>query len=150
MPYLDRASFIALLEQLGADSSADALAAARDIHRRITDAGLEWDALLDQGPNTDGDTDGDADAVPGDFEISDRHGDHSFEQQDPVPPGLAALYAEELALLDSLLARTGLAAETRRELLDLRTDIASNELADIDRAYLRTLVARLNGKNPSE
>jgi hypothetical protein len=50
MPYLDRDQFIGLLNQLGADGDADALAAAREIDRRVKASGAGWDALLSPPP----------------------------------------------------------------------------------------------------
>jgi hypothetical protein len=46
MPYLDRASFIALLDRLGSADDSEALAAAREIDRRKRDAGATWADLL--------------------------------------------------------------------------------------------------------
>lgn len=46
MAGLDRSAFIALLNRLGADSDEDVLAAARELHRGIAEAGVTWDDLL--------------------------------------------------------------------------------------------------------
>jgi len=151
MPYLDRTSFIELLERLGAEADADVLAAAREAHRRIKAAELDWDEVLVRAPGAAAvdrleDYD-DPDADVRDFEIRDVRGDHSFRDQDPVPPRLAALYAEELNVIDSLLARVNLSHETRHELLDLRADIAANEFQEMDRTYLRDLAARLDARS---
>ena len=150
MPYLDRASFIDLLKQLGGTVDADVLVAAREVARRVEAAEVSWDELLTHPPGKlslgrleDGD---DPDLDDRDFEIQDRHGDHSLAEQEPIPHRQAQLFAEELGLIDALLARPALAIETRRELLDLRADIAANEFSDMDRRYLRDLAARLNTK----
>jgi hypothetical protein len=150
MPYLDRASFIELLKRLGAETDAELLAAAREINRRVQAADVSWDELLVRAPGTapidrleDYD---DPDVDVSTFEIRDRHGDLSLAEQEPVPPHLAELFAAEIELIDTLLARPALAIETRRELLDLRADIAANEFTDMDRRYLRDLAARLNLK----
>jgi len=147
MPYLDRAGFIELLERLGGESDAEVLAAARELHRRIKAAELEWNDVVVRAPGAAAidrfeDYD-DPDVDVREFEIRDVRGDHSFEEQDPVPPRLAAIYAEELHMIDSLLARANLSPETRRELLDLRADIAASEFQEMDRTYLRDLAARL-------
>jgi hypothetical protein len=42
----DRSRFIELLGQLGAEDDATVLAAARELHRTVQDAGLDWDRLL--------------------------------------------------------------------------------------------------------
>ena len=46
MPHLDRDSFIALLNRLGDPDEAEALAAAREIDRRVRESGLTWSELL--------------------------------------------------------------------------------------------------------
>ena len=92
----------------------------------------------------------DPDVDVGEFEVRDRHGDSSLAEQEPVPPHLAELFAADLKLIDSLLTRPALAIETRRELLDLRADIAANEFAEMDRRYLRDLAQRLNVKPESK
>lgn len=150
MPYLDRAGFIELLEGLGAESDAEVLAVARELHRRVKAAELDWSDIVARAPGAATDRLEDYDDPDGDvrdFEIRDTHDDHAFDRQDPMPPRLAALYAEELHLIDSLLGRANLSSETRRELLDLRADIAANEFQEMDRAYLRDLAARLDARS---
>ncbi len=150
MPYLDRASFIDLLKRLGTETDADVLVAAREIHRRVEAAGANWDVLLARPPGAaamarlEEYDDPDAETDVGAFEIRDRHHDHSLADLEPVPPRQAQLFADELKVIEALLARPALAIETRRELLDLRSDIVTNEFADMDRRYLRDLAARLN------
>ncbi len=145
MPHLDRDRFIELLERLGAPSDAEVLAAAREIHGRVQAAALDWHDLLAPPPDAERlSDDNDSDISP--FEIKDRRDDRSVADQEPIPPRQAQRFAEELALIDSLLARPALALETRRELLDLRADIAANEFADMDGRYLRDLAARLDAK----
>ena len=46
MPFLDRDSFIALLERLGDTDDTKCLAAAREIHQRMSAAHLAWQDLL--------------------------------------------------------------------------------------------------------
>ena len=43
---LDRDGIIGLLESLGSERDEDVLKAAREIHARVTAAGVPWDALL--------------------------------------------------------------------------------------------------------
>lgn len=51
---LDRAEIIELLERLGTEDDAEALAAARTLHARISSAGVPWDMLLvPDGPPED-------------------------------------------------------------------------------------------------
>ena len=46
MPFIDRPSFIRLLEQLDDEDDDVALAAAREVARRMRDGGVSWDQLL--------------------------------------------------------------------------------------------------------
>lgn len=43
---IDRAGFIELLDRLGAEDDAVALAAARELHRHMSEADITWDDLL--------------------------------------------------------------------------------------------------------
>jgi len=147
MPYLDRASFIDLLKRLGAETDDERLAAAREINRRMEAAEVGWDELLVRAPGTapidrleDYD---DPDTDVGDFEIRDRHGDQSLAEQEPYRRAGRAFCRGTQADRRPVDAAT-VAIETRRELLDLRADIAANEFAEMDRRYLRDLAARLN------
>ena len=153
MPYLDRADFIALLEKLGAADDAEVLTAAREIQRRIEAAETKWDELLARAPGTDA-SDAleeldDPDIDVGGFEIRDRRREpeRPLPELPPVPEPQATIHSEELHLIESLLRRPTLSTETRRELMDLRTDIAENDFADMDRTYLRDLAARLNARD---
>jgi hypothetical protein len=127
MPFLDRDSFIALLDRLGDADDATTLAAAREIHQRMTAANLKWGDLL-LAPDR-----GDDDAGAADSEAPlDR----------PAPP-----VSEDYALIDRLLARTGLSQDARDELTGLRADIDSGEFTARDRKYLQSLEARLSRQN---
>jgi hypothetical protein len=121
MPFLDRDSFIALLDKLGDPDDAMTLAAAREIHQRMTAANLKWSDLLLPPEDQDAGTP-DADAP------LDR----------PAPP-----VGEDYALIDRLLARTSLSQDTREEIAGLRADIESGEFTARDRKYLQSLEARL-------
>ena len=148
MPQLDRASFIEHLERLNAESEAEVLAAAREVIVQMRGAGLSWNDLLVRSPGESPESRAaeydDPDDDISDFEVRDLHADAGFSEQEPIPPRQAAFYAAELQLIDSLLVRSSLSLETRRELLDLRADIASNDFAEMDRAYLRDLALRLD------
>jgi hypothetical protein len=122
MPFLDRDSFIALLDRLGDTDDAKTLAAAREIHRRMTAANLKWsDLLLPAGAEDTGAPDTEAPL--------DR----------PAPP-----VGEDYALIDRLLARDSLSQDTREEITGLRADIDSGEFTARDRKYLQSLEARLS------
>jgi hypothetical protein len=126
MPFLDRDSFIALLDRLGDADDAKTLAAAREIHQRMTAANLQWKDLLlpPDGVETAGD---DTDS-----------GDGGAPLDRPAAPA-----GEDYALIDRLLARTSLSKDTRDELAGLRADIDSGEFTARDRKYLQSLDARL-------
>ncbi|CAK0743660.1 conserved hypothetical protein [Azospirillaceae bacterium] len=152
MPYLDRTSFIELLDTLGDPDDAKALAAAREIHRRVKATEQEWDALLTTAPGTAAlrplDEYDDPDVDIHEFDIRDVENGVALDLS-PVPPEQAAEFAEELSLIDALLGRHGVSTETRRELADLRNDIASGDFSDRDRIYLRDLTGRLERLHPA-
>jgi hypothetical protein len=136
MPHLDRDSFIALLNRLGDPDEAEALAAAREIDRRVRESGLTWSDLLAPPPSAaDGGAPEDYDKVHGAF-----NDDDSF---DMASPRRTEDYGSNTALIDELLTQQSLTAETRQELLDFKSDIAEGEFTDMDAKYLRDLYARL-------
>lgn len=128
MPHLDRDSFIALLDRLGDADDAAVLAAARAIDARVRDAGLDWNNLLVPPPAAAAD------------EPEPMVGDAPPET-DGEPD--AAECAHDLALIDALLARPSLSAETRTELEDMRQQITAGTHSRMDSRYLRGLHARL-------
>ncbi|MEI6557286.1 MAG: hypothetical protein WCO00_02685 [Rhodospirillaceae bacterium] len=152
MPYMDRAGFIDLLERLGSENDTEVLAAAREIQRRIQAAEVGWHELLVLAPGAAPldpfEDEDDPAAGAGGFEIRDRRREPEppLPELPPLPERLAVTYAEDLNLIDSLLRRVSLNRETRRELMDLRADIAADDFAEMDRAYLRDLAARLNAR----
>jgi len=124
MPFMDRDSFIALLDRLGNTEDGKVLAAAREIHQRMTAANLQWKDLL----------------LPPDGAEAESEADDSGATFDrPAPPA-----SEDYALVDRLLARTGISQESREELTGLRADIDSGEFTARDRKYLQSLEARLS------
>ena len=121
MPFMDRESFIVLLDKLGDPDDATCLAAAREIHQRMQVANLQWGDLL---VSVDG---GDGVEAP--------------EGEPLDQPAQAA--GDDYALIDRLLARSGLSDETRDELTGMRADIANGDFSERDRRYLQSLEARL-------
>jgi hypothetical protein len=134
MPHLDRDSFIALLNGLGDPDEAEALAAAREIDRRVRESGLTWSELLAPPPSTTGGED--YDNYRGAFTDDDPF--------DLTPPRPREGYASDTALIEELLTNQDLTPETRQELLDFKSDIAEGEFTDMDARYLRDLHARLS------
>ena len=123
MPLLDRDSFIALLQQLGDSNDGKALAAARDIHRRMTAAGLDWDDVL----------------MPTDGDQGQRQPEPEAPLDQPAPAA-----NEDTALIGRLLSRSGLSEDLRKEIEELRADIASGAFTARDRKYLQALESRLS------
>ncbi|SRR5258706_9386947 len=122
MPFLDRDGFIALLDKLGDAEDANVVAAAREIHQRMASANLQWKDLL----------------LPPDASDSDSDPDDSPSLDSPASP-----VSEDYALVDRLLARSGLSQDSRDELTGLRADIDGGEFTARDRKYLQSLEARL-------
>jgi hypothetical protein len=127
MPFLDRDSFIALLDRLGDADDGKVLSAAREIHQRMSAADLKWGDLLLP-------TAGSASAESAGAEGGDGEG--TLDQ-----PAQAA--GDDYVLIDRLLARSTLSPDTREELAGLRADIDSGAFTARDRKYLQSLEARL-------
>jgi hypothetical protein len=124
MPYIDRDEFIRTLERLGDPDDAVALAAARDVARRVAQSDAGWDALLVPPPGA-----ADEDAIA------------TVPAPRPIAPGDAE---SEGQLIDRLLASFELGAETREMLIEFKGDIARGEFTEDDHAYVRSLAARLD------
>ena len=145
---LNRADVLVLLDQLGAASDDDALAAARSLSTMIGETGLAWDDLLlpsdgeDHGsfediagrPDRAGyDDDDDADDDD-DIEIDDDPDD--FEED------LGDLGADH-ERLKRLLGSGSLSAQTREDLIALEDALRDGEFTLADRRYLVALEDRL-------
>ncbi len=160
---LNRDDVIGLLKRLGSDRDEDALKAARQVHVLITAAGMTWEELLvpdkaaadsDDGEDSD-DSDAaedhdleDEDDAAEDHDLEDEDDaaeDHDLADEDAEPPVVKSKKnAESLALIDKLLAKSGISEDFREELTDYKTDIAESEFGDADRRYLRALYKRLS------
>ncbi|QJE73783.1 hypothetical protein HHL28_12375 [Aerophototrophica crusticola] len=130
MPFLDRDSFIRMLETLGDPDDATALAAARTIHARLEEAGVGWDSLLVPPPG----------AAP----ATGLDGDEP-EERSPHPAAFSAGEEQDAALIDRLLDMP-LSDDTRQELRDLRADLTAGEFTAEDSRYVRALAQRLMSK----
>ena len=135
---LDRDGMIGLLESLGSERDEDVVEAAREIHARITAAGVTWDVLLAPvGTAVDaafeeGTADEEA-AAPAEADGEDAA---------PAAPRDRG-NKESLALIARLLAKSDISKDMREELQGYKEDIAEGEFEDMDRKYLRALHARL-------
>ncbi len=125
MPFMDRTSFIGLLDRLGDPDDAAALAAAREIDRRLREAGVTWDGIL----------------VPAAVEEPEVGDGSLLVADEPVP--VAEGLEEDLTRIERLLTAYQLSAETRAELEDYRAEIQDGTFTDMDRRYLRDLEVRL-------
>ncbi len=135
---LDRDGIIGLLESLGSESDGDILEAAREIHARVTTAGVTWDALLAPVGT----------AVDAAFEegTADEEAAEPAEAdgEDAAPAAAQGSgNKESLALIAGLLAKSDISKDMRQELQGYKEDIAEGEFEDMDRKYLRALHARL-------
>lgn len=125
---LDRDELIGLLNSLGSEDDAEALAAARRAQALVSEAGVSWDELL----------------VPEESAEEDRELDEEPTEAEEEPPAEAAeKNAESLALIGKLLARKDISQELREELEGYKADIAEGDFTEADRKYLRAVSQRL-------
>ncbi len=167
-----RDDVIELLNKLGSDRDEDVLEAAREVHARITAAGMTWEELLvsdgagdtdddddiddddtdDTDDTDDDDTDDTDDDDTDDIDDTgddDTGGDDSEspdpEDEAPRPAGKAgAKHADSMALIDELLAKSDISADMREELEGYKTDIAAGEFETRDRRYVSAIHKRLS------
>jgi hypothetical protein len=133
---LNREDFVALLNKLGSADDAEALSAARELHAKVTAAGVSWETLL----AGDTDRDDDAPAYKGgdgdDAVLVAPNADHgSLSDADK---------AEARALIDAIGALK-VSDTTRDELADYAADLLENRMEMMDLRYLRALKKRLDG-----
>ena len=129
---LERDNVIELLKRLGSDQDEDVLKAARQVHAQITAAGMTWEDLLVPDEGDEGD-EGD------DVEYQDT------ENEAPEPSAETAIEdVDSLALIDELLAKSGISEAMREELENYKSDIAEGEFDEADRRYLRAVHERLS------
>ena len=135
---LDRDGMIGLLESLGSERDEEVIEAAREIHARVTAAGVTWDALLAPvGTAVDeAFEEGTAD------EEAAEPAEGDGEDAAPAAPRDRG-NKESLALIARLLAKSDISKDMREELQGYKEDIAEGEFEEMDRKYLRVLYARL-------
>jgi hypothetical protein len=117
MTGVDRAALIELLDRLGSADDATVLEAARALHRKMAEAGLSWDDLIQLDDDTPADED---------------------EKVAPPSPD-----ADETSRLIDRLLRKGVSDNLREDLTDMKRQLAGGELDQEDRRYLRALAKRL-------
>ena len=132
---LDRQEFIRLLQKLGSDSDAEVLSAARDLHAKVTVAGVSWDVLLAPDPVEDEPDAAPAALPPEDGEVlSAPDADHGSLSE--------AEKSEAQSLIDAIGAMK-IGEQTRADLADYKRDLDAGEFEQMDLRYLRGLVKRL-------
>ena len=113
----DRAALIELLDRLGSSDDAAVLEAARALNRKVVEAGLSWDDLIEL------DTSAPA--------------DEAEEVAAPSPD------ADETTRLIDRLLRKGVSETTREDLTEMKRQLADGSLDNEDRRYVRALAKRL-------
>jgi hypothetical protein len=156
---LKRDEIVGLLKRLGSEPDEDVLEAARQVHARITAAGMTWDDLLvpDQAADDTDDTDDDADDTDDtdddaddadDADDTDDIDDTGYEdpEDESAEPTAetAGKNAASLSLIGKLLAKSGISQDLREELEGYKADIAEGDFGEADRRYLQAISARLS------
>lgn len=148
MAELDRDSFIAMLERLGAADDEDALRAAREVHAAVTANGLSWNDLLypveppvEVAPVAEHYEPGDADDA---VASANGHGETAEAAAAAILAPPPAALAEDAKIIDRLLTRKNLSRDLRDELDELKRDIHEGQFAKMDSDYIRALARRLN------
>jgi hypothetical protein len=126
MENLDRPGIIELLGRLGAADDQTVLQAARELHRKVSEAGASWEEIIGRP----------AAVAPA---------------PEAPPPGAAAPAAaasggdrgDVSRIIERLLARKDLSATLREELTEMKRNAADGGLDDMDRKYVRALAKRL-------
>ncbi len=134
MANVDRPGLIELLGRLGAESDEAVLAAARELHRKVSESGSSWDELLR--------ADFDAVGAGADDEPLDEPADDETAA-DADGELSAAGKSEAARLIDRLLARKNLSSTLREDLTELKRAHAEGGLDAIDSRYIRALAKRL-------
>jgi hypothetical protein len=116
----DRIRFIELLNQLGAESDDTVLAAARELHRSVKEAGLEWDGLLRADD-----------------------GSVAAEAEAPKSAQTPMDHSGEMKIIDRLLTRQDLSEMMRSDLADFKRGIREGTFDRMDADYVRALAKRL-------
>ena len=137
---LDRAEFVALLRKLGSESDAEGLTAARDLHAKVTVAGMSWDTLLAPDPVAEDEEDVAEEAVA----YSGGDDDAVLTAPDADLGELDAAEKAEAGSLIETIGRLKIGAATKAELADYKSDLAAGEFSQMDLRYLRALLKRLS------
>ncbi len=135
----DRGEVIELLEKLGGSEDVGVLEAARELNAKISGSGLSWDDLL--VPKED------ETAVETSYDEDDSLEDEDDAEASDVAVEIVATgeAAEDIKLIEQLLARKEISGPLREELDGYKEDIAEGDFTTADRQYLQALQNRLSG-----
>jgi len=135
---LDRQEFIRLLQKLGSDSDAEVLSAARDLHAKVTVAGVAWDSLLAPDAAADEpEAEGPASAV-----LPTEEGEELAAPDADHGQLTEAEKAEAQSLIETI-GQMKVGEQTRADLADYKRDLDAGEFEQMDLRYLRGLMRRL-------
>ena len=128
MATIDRAAMVVLLDRLGATDDATVLTSARELHLRVTEAGIGWDELLRPeamwpGAEAEADEPAAEAAAGGELTAADK--------------------AEAARMIDRLMARKGISDTLREDLGDLKEALGDGSFEALDLRYVRALARRL-------
>jgi hypothetical protein len=131
MADLDRAAMLELLSRLGDPSDEAVLQAARELNRKLSDAGVTWDDLL----------------RPDDRDPADKaEADIPFDEGTLAESGTGGVSAEDRAEVGRLierLMRLNLSDTMREDLTEFKRTIADGSIDAMDCKYIRALARRL-------
>jgi hypothetical protein len=116
MADLDRAALIETLARLGAESDEIVLEAARAAHRRVTEAGRNWNEIIDPAATLTAQDATDAPAAEGEPDTARQ--------------------------IDWLI-RKGVSDTLRDDLIDMKRQLAAGTLDPDDARYVQALARRL-------
>ena len=135
---LERKQVIELLDKLGSDQDADALAAARMLHNQIAESGMSWDDLLVRD-RTEAKEEAPIDSPPNEGDESDD----IEEETEEFGTGFNGDETQTLILIQEMLGREGISSEFREELEEYKSDIAAGIFDASDHRYVHAVYARL-------
>lgn len=145
MSFVDRQTFIDLLEKLRSEDDAEIVAAAREITRHMDEGDVDWEDLLQrQGGASERDADGedDSDAYDGnsdDYDDGDDDGDDEVEDQESAR-----------ALIQQMLENFEISDATREDLEDYQSDLDEGDFTKSDLRYVKALHTRLKASQPGK
>lgn len=140
---LERATLIEQLEKLGSAQDEEALAAARQLHGMVTDAGQSWDALIVPEDEEETLSEDFEDEEPDDESEEEPAGEPDEPDEPLSPEAQQAQNAEALRIIEKLLAGANVSDGLREELEGYKSDIEEGEFTAGDLRYLKALSARL-------